>query len=67
MKNTVLWDVTPCSLVNIYRYFGGTICLYLHGIRVNRAKKSGEFLCKRRVRTLHGPKGLRKMVKKFVL
>jgi len=27
----VLWDVTPCRLVDIYQHFRGTCCLYLHG------------------------------------
>jgi hypothetical protein len=25
MKNTVIWDVTPCNLVRVYRRFGGTV------------------------------------------
>jgi hypothetical protein len=28
-KNTVFWDVTPCSLVEICRRFGGTYFLHL--------------------------------------
>jgi len=28
-KVTVLWDATPCLLVEIYRFFGGTNCLSL--------------------------------------
>jgi hypothetical protein len=28
-KNTVFWDVTPCSLVEIYRRFGETYFLRL--------------------------------------
>jgi hypothetical protein len=30
MKNTtVFWDVTPCSLVEVYQRFGGTCYLHL--------------------------------------
>jgi hypothetical protein len=26
MKSTFLWDVTPCSPVEVHRLFGGTYC-----------------------------------------
>jgi hypothetical protein len=29
MKNTVFWDVTQCSLVDMYQWFAGTCCRYL--------------------------------------
>jgi hypothetical protein len=29
LKNTVFWDVKPCSLVDIYRSWGGTFCIQL--------------------------------------
>jgi hypothetical protein len=28
MKMTVVWDVEPCSLVEVYRCFRGTCCLH---------------------------------------
>jgi hypothetical protein len=28
MKNMIFWDVTPCSLVEVYRCFGGIYCLF---------------------------------------
>jgi hypothetical protein len=31
MKITAFWDVTPCSLVEMYCHFGGTSCLHLWG------------------------------------
>jgi hypothetical protein len=31
MKMTVLWDVVPCSLVEVYRRFGGAYCLHHQG------------------------------------
>jgi hypothetical protein len=31
VKNTIFWDVMPCSLVEVYRHFGRTYCLHLHG------------------------------------
>jgi hypothetical protein len=30
-KNIILWDVTPCSLVDRYQYLGWTHCLHQHG------------------------------------
>jgi hypothetical protein len=30
MKIEAIWGVTPYSLVNIYQYFQGTLCLHLH-------------------------------------
>jgi hypothetical protein len=29
MEITVLWDVTPCSLVNNYQHFGAVCCIFL--------------------------------------
>jgi hypothetical protein len=29
MNVTVFWDVTPCSLIEVYRRFGGACC-FLH-------------------------------------
>jgi hypothetical protein len=29
MKNTVFWDVTPCSPVEVHQRFGGIYCLHL--------------------------------------
>jgi hypothetical protein len=26
MKGTIFWDVTPCSLVKVYRHFEGKYC-----------------------------------------
>jgi hypothetical protein len=31
MKIAVFWDLTPCSLVDIYQYFGGTCCSHFQG------------------------------------
>jgi hypothetical protein len=30
-KITVLWDVAPCSLVEVYRRFRGAYCLHHQG------------------------------------
>jgi hypothetical protein len=27
MKSTMFWDVTPCDPLEVYRLFGGTVCL----------------------------------------
>jgi hypothetical protein len=37
MKITVFWNVTPCGMVDIYQYSGGTCCLYFHERRVEVA------------------------------
>jgi hypothetical protein len=31
MKTTALWDVAPCSLVEIYRHFRGACCIHHQG------------------------------------
>jgi len=31
IKTEVFWVVTPCSLVYVYRHFGGTSCLQISG------------------------------------
>jgi hypothetical protein len=33
LKSNVLWDVMPCSAVDIHGSFGGTYCLHLQGKR----------------------------------
>jgi hypothetical protein len=35
LDHTNFWDVTPCSLVELYERFGGTYCLRLQNRRVN--------------------------------
>jgi hypothetical protein len=37
VRNTIFWDVTPCSSVGIYRHFGGMYCFYIQGRRVSQA------------------------------
>jgi hypothetical protein len=32
IKITILWDVTPYSLVPKYQRFGGTYCIHLSGV-----------------------------------
>jgi hypothetical protein len=39
MKSTVLWDVTPCSLVNVKWHFAGSWHLHLHSIKWGLAGK----------------------------
>lgn len=42
-KSTVFWDVTPCSLTQMYR-FGDACCLPLHGISLQFLGSVGKFL-----------------------
>jgi hypothetical protein len=39
-RPTVLWDLAPCSPVEVYRHFGGTFCFSLQGRKVSQARKS---------------------------
>jgi hypothetical protein len=32
MKMTVFWDVTPCSLVEVYRHFRGACCMLVREV-----------------------------------
>jgi hypothetical protein len=34
MKIRAFWDVAPCSLVGVYRYFRGTYCLHHQSIHI---------------------------------
>jgi hypothetical protein len=33
VTSTVFWDMTSCSLVEVYRHFGGTYYVHFEGIR----------------------------------
>jgi hypothetical protein len=37
MKSTIFLDITQCSPLKVYRCFGGTYRLYLHGRRISQA------------------------------
>lgn len=39
LQTIISWDVTPCSLVNIYQCFGGTSCFHLKSQRLSRTSK----------------------------
>jgi hypothetical protein len=40
LKSIIFWDVTPCSLLNCNRCFGGIYRLHLQGRRNNSARTS---------------------------
>jgi hypothetical protein len=42
MKITVFWDVAPCSLVEVYRYFRGACCLHHQGALIMEAAIKSE-------------------------
>jgi hypothetical protein len=44
MKSMIMWDVTPCSLIDVYGRFKGTSCLHLHG-RISSETSSKHFVC----------------------
>jgi hypothetical protein len=38
VTNSLFWDITRFSLVNVNRIFGGRYRLHLHGLTVNQAR-----------------------------
>jgi hypothetical protein len=42
MKSTIFWDITPCSLVGVYRRSVGTYCLHLEDRRVSQESNQQE-------------------------
>jgi hypothetical protein len=42
MKNTMFWDITPCSLLKVNGRFGGTYRLHLQGRKISRARNERE-------------------------
>jgi hypothetical protein len=41
-KNSVFWDITPCSPLKVNRRFGGTCHLHLQCQRISQANKQRE-------------------------
>jgi hypothetical protein len=35
---SILWDITPCSLLKVYRRFGGACGLHLQGRNISQAR-----------------------------
>jgi hypothetical protein len=42
LKNTIFWDITPCSPLKVNRRFGGTYRLNLQGRKISRARNQRE-------------------------
>jgi hypothetical protein len=42
MKNSIFWDITPCSPLRVNRRFGGTHRLHLQGRRISWARNQCE-------------------------
>jgi hypothetical protein len=42
MKSTIIWDMIPCSSLEVNRRFGGTYCLYLQGRKIIPARNECE-------------------------
>jgi hypothetical protein len=40
VKSSVVWDITPCSALNVNRRFGGTCRLHLQGRRISKQEIS---------------------------
>jgi hypothetical protein len=47
MNSYFFWNITPCSLVKVDLYFGGTNHLHLHGGKVDKIRKDYESGSKR--------------------
>jgi hypothetical protein len=41
-KSSIFWDITPCSPLNVNRYFGGTGRFHLQGQIISQAKNCHE-------------------------
>jgi hypothetical protein len=57
LKSTIFWDITLCSLLSIYRRFGGTYRLHLQGRKISLARWRRHIPPKRRF-TLNGLHGV---------
>jgi hypothetical protein len=44
MKSPIFWDVTPCSLLENNRHFGGAYRLHLQGRRISQARNQHGYL-----------------------
>jgi hypothetical protein len=42
LKNTIFWDITPCSPLSVDRRFGGTYRLHLQGRKIRWARNQRE-------------------------
>jgi hypothetical protein len=42
MKSFIFWDITPCSLLKMNRYFRGTCPFYIQGHTMNPARNQCE-------------------------
>jgi hypothetical protein len=42
MKHSVISDITPCSLFEVNRHFGGTYHLRIHGVRISQIRYQHE-------------------------
>jgi hypothetical protein len=42
MKNSVIWDITPCSPLKVNRRFRGTSRVHLQGRRISEARNQCE-------------------------
>lgn len=38
-KSTTFWDITPCSLLKVYRRFGAIYHFHIHGRKISRERK----------------------------
>jgi hypothetical protein len=52
-KNSIFWDITPCSQLKVNRCFAGTCHLYLQGRRISQARKECEVCGKVACQLLH--------------
>jgi hypothetical protein len=49
LKNSIFWDVTPCSMLKVNRRFGGICSFHFHGRRIHQARNKHEAVNKQRV------------------
>jgi hypothetical protein len=55
MKGSILWDITPCSLLKVNQCFRGTCCLHFQGQRISQVKNQCEAVAREQLGLFFNP------------